>query len=338
MGIIRTSTVGMTKKDWLGFRSRGFGASEVGATFGLSEYESIIDIFHSKSNSRPKFSANNMRKFMGHFMEDPITEMWEHWEKDEATMLVNFENGKKVRRAEKVNAYLQNEDFPWLFASLDRRINKHKSLGNGALELKTISGYVAKKFINGIPPQYMMQLQTQCLIAGYEYGELCTLEDGHKLNVHEFEYDKQVGEAIVEHTHTFWQQILKARVVKAQIFEAERNYNQRLAEELRYELQELEPSPDGSAAYLDFINDNFKESNGEGIKADVLQIDEARKLYEAKEEIKKAKENSIIFESKLKYDMKETEVLDMGKNGSVTWRTNKAGHRVFKNNYIPDNE
>ena len=46
--LILTSTEGMTNRDWLSFRTRGLGASDVPAVLGFSEYESPMSKFDEK--------------------------------------------------------------------------------------------------------------------------------------------------------------------------------------------------------------------------------------------------------------------------------------------------
>ena len=46
--LIYTSTVNMAPDDWLMFRNRGIGASEVGYIMGLSPYKSNVELFYEK--------------------------------------------------------------------------------------------------------------------------------------------------------------------------------------------------------------------------------------------------------------------------------------------------
>src|SRR5574344_1882354 len=123
--LIQTSTIGMDYETWLSFRKDGLGASEVGTAMGLSQYKSSLELFHDKASSQIRYTPENMAMFMGHEMEDLIAKMWTYWENDSETMIQNYRAGKVVRKMQKVNAYVQNPKYPWLFVSLDRKINKH---------------------------------------------------------------------------------------------------------------------------------------------------------------------------------------------------------------------
>lgn len=332
--LIYTSTKNMSEVDWLAFRKRGFGASEIGAIMGVSEYSSALELFHEKSSPHIRDSVMNMAMFMGHEMEDKIAKLWSFWDGTEAGMIRNYREGKVVRKMRNINAYIQNPKFPWLFVSLDRIINQHNGRKEGALELKTMSNWIGKKYRAGIPPQYMVQLQTQCLVCGFEYGELAVLEDGRKFSVHPFEYDKEIGEMIVEVTHDLWQKVEKAKIIQTQIYEAKRNYNQRAVQDLKAELDYLEPAPDGSIGLELFLKDEYKESYKSGRTATPLEVEHAKDLKHIQNQMKELANSERLHENYLKNSMKEVEALDMGVNGMVYWKENKNRVRVFRNNYI----
>ena len=119
--LIYTSTAEMTPEQWLGFRKCGIGASEVGALMGLSQYKSNIELFYDKIGQGLGFNVENIAMFMGTELEDFIAKMWQYWGGSEASLIDNFRKGTKVRKMQKVNAYIQNPKFPWLFVSLDRK-------------------------------------------------------------------------------------------------------------------------------------------------------------------------------------------------------------------------
>lgn len=326
----------MTFDQWLRFRKRGVGASETGAVLGLSEYESPLSIFYEKTSLVTKSKPQNIPMFFGKNSEDFIANFWEYWDGDDESMMVNFDAGRKVRRCQKVNGYVQNPKWNWLFVSLDRKINKHtfhgQEFGEGSLELKNMSGYEVAKWEFGIPSNYLIQVQTQMLVCGFEYGELCILQDGRKMVVHQFEFNREIGDAIVEKTHEFWKKVESGRKLKTQIFEAKKNFNLRLVEELEAEFVSLEPPIDGSDAVSEFLSEKYKKGTaGERVgNPDELQI--AIKHLENKKMIKSLESKVQEYENQLKHSMKEIECLNFGNDGRVYWSNSKNGSRVFRNN------
>lgn len=330
--LIYTSTNGMSYDDWLSFRKCGLGASEVGAVMGLSQYKSSLELFHDKASSKINYTPENMAMFMGHEMEDLISKMWSFWDKDEEGMIRNYRAGTPVRKMQKVNAYVQNPKYPWLFVSLDRKINKYKGKEEGALELKTISSFEAKKWIAEIPPQYLIQVITQMLVCEFEYGEIAILQDGRKLDVLPLEFNQNIAQQIIEETHDFWIRVQEGRKLYTQKFEAERNFNQRLAEEIEARIFEIEPEADNSLGFESYMKESYKISEDIGREGTVLELDNARKHKEAKESIKKWEEVARTSQNYLMNQMRELECLDFGKDGKVYWKTDKRGVRTFRNN------
>lgn len=335
--LIITNTKGMSHVDWLKFRKKGVGASEVGAVMGLSEYKSSIELFYEKIGDHINVTIENMAMYMGHEMEDFVAKQWEYWAGSEQSMINNYRNGNRVRRMQKVNGYVQNPKYPYLFVSLDRKINKHFSngleRGEGALELKTIAGYEADKWVSGIPPQYLIQVQTQCLVCEFEYGELAILRDGRNFDVFPFERMPNICDAIVEETTVFWKKVEEGKKILTKRFEAERNFNYRSVEELTHELYTLEPDPDGSIGFESFLKEKYKKSKHGEVQGNILHTEAARKHKEAKETIKKLENEAREQENYLKNEMRDLDSINLGKNGKVTWRSDVNGTRRFNNAY-----
>lgn len=330
--LIFSSTKGMDYETWLQFRKRGIGASEVGAILGLSEYTASIQLFYEKISDRPEYKVESMAMFQGKELESYVANLWQYWGGNEASMIENFREGKKVQRMQRVNAYIQNPKYPWLFVSLDRKILKSSRGAEGALEIKTIAGYEADKWEGGIPPAHIVQVQDQCLVCGFSYGDLAVMKDGRNLDVYNFDYMPDVCETIIERTWEFWQRVEKARKVLTQRFEANRNFNMRHVEELTQELHSLEPEPDGSQAFANFLKEQYREGGHAGEReGTILELEAAKEAKRAKAEIKIIEERARLQENYLKTQLKDMTTLNFGKDGRVSWKSDSNGVRRFVN-------
>ena len=333
--LIYTSTNGMPTDEWLAFRKRGIGASEVGYVMGLSPYKSNVELFYEKLAQGVSNNPDTVPTFMGKYMEAVIADLWQYWESDQMQMQDNYNNGRKVRTMQRVNAYIQNPKYPHLFASLDRRINKHGKKGNGCLEIKTLGGWEAEKWEAGVPPSHIVQVNTQMLVTGWKYAELAILEDGRFLNVYPFTPHKGITKAIIEHTTEFWQRVEKARICLTQKFEAKKNFNTRKVRELEATLQQLEPTPDGSVALADFLKEKYREAVILSERMGTLQeLDLAKEHYLLKEQKKHIESEILLKENTLKSSMRETECLTFGEAGRVFWKNDSGGARRFSNKII----
>lgn len=332
--LIMTPTQGMTNREWLAFRTRGLGASDVPAVLGFSEYESPMSKFDEKTSLNPKQKFQNFAMFMGKRAEDINAELWEYWDGSIEGMMSNYDIGRKIRRCRRINSYVQNPKYKWLFVSLDRVINKHTfkgvEYGEGALELKNLSSYEVEKWESGIPLKHLIQVQTQLAVTEMEYGELSIKQDDRNFNVFHFEKNPEICEQIIDQTHDFWIRVEKAREIQTQIFVAKKDFNLRKVEDLEAQLQELEPEPTGDDCVSDFLSEKYKKGVS-GIRKGTPEEFEWAKIHsQKKEEMKSLEKNVREVENFLKNSMKEFEILDFGKNGKVHWTNTKTG-RMFRN-------
>lgn len=339
--LIYTSTEGMSNEDWLRFRKRGIGASEVGAIMGLSQYKSNVELFYEKIGQGLGYSVENIRMYFGKEYENPIARMWEYWGGSEASLIENTRLNRKVRRMQKVKAYIQNTKYPHLFVSLDRRINKHidfetgKERGNGALEIKTLSKYEADKWESGIPPSHVVQVQTQLIVTGWEYGELAVQTDFGSFMVYPFEKHKGVCKEIVKQTTEFWQRVERARILLTQQYEYQKNFNTRKVREVEAELQRLEPSPDASDGLASFLKEKYRNADVTSERMGTLEeLAIAQEHAKQKEQLKKINEKVQFCENSLKASMRNIEKIVFPQEGFVSWKNDTNGSRRFVNKVI----
>lgn len=329
------STESMTENDWLEYRKTGIGASEIGTLLGLDNYKSSIELFYEKIGQTNNLNLESLPMFLGKEQESFIADLWEYWDGSKESVILNYRLKKKVRRCSPIKAYIRNKSFPHLFVSLDRIINPTLDWNDcGALEIKTMSGRIAEQWDAGVPPRYIMQLQTQMGVAQLGYGELAILEDNRDFEVLPIEYLPGTFEQIVSISAAFWEKVVTARKLEGQRYEAQRNFNFKLANEMQRAIDALAPEPDGTLAYLDFMR---KKSNNPTIAMRVgteSEFELASKHREAKIEEQQAAEKVRLFQSYLIQAMKETQELNFGDRGKITYTKTKNGNRIFKNKTI----
>lgn len=320
----------MSYQEWLQHRKSGIGASEGGAVLGLSSYTSSIELFYEKINPIAVPKVENIYMFMGKELEGFVAKMWEYWEGSEESMIENFRAGKKVRECRELKAYVVNADYPHLFVSLDRVIVS-TSDRRPILEIKTISGYESNKWEGGVPPAYIIQIQQQMLVYGAKEAELAIFKDGRRFEVLPFEINDGVCETILLRTDAFWKSVLTGREIFLSIKEAEQAYNLKKVETLWADLQALEPSPDGSEAYQDFLKEKYKIAKPGEISGSPAHFEAAVKHKEFKSRIKELEEYARKEQNFLCREMGDMQVLTFGDNGTVSWKVASNGIRTFRN-------
>lgn len=322
----------MNRDEWLNYRHRGLGASEVGSILGLDDYTSSLELYYYKIGEIAKFDTESMASFMGREQEDLIARLWQYWDGDEDTMIRNFRAGHIVRKCQRVNAFVHNPDFPWLYVSLDRRINRHQDKADGALELKTISGFESDKWEAGLPPKHVSQVQTQLAVCEFDYGEMAVLYDGRRLEVFPFERSEVIITHVITKTRDFWDRVTKGRKLVNEKYHALSQFNQKRVDELTHEIDALAPEPDGTLAYADYLKKRYNKPSSAERKGTPAELIAAQEHAKAVAQLKEVQEIKTLQENILKKAMGDTvQVLDFGRDGKAYWHKTENGSRFFRN-------
>ena len=310
--------------EWIQFRTRGLGASEIGTLMGVNSWKSPAELYYQKIGLIPQKTEQNIPMFMGTILEKTVAEIFEYWDGDDASMLKNYETQTKVRNLYEPVGYVVNPKYPHLFFSPDRLQIKSKNLRirdgrinlenvEAVIEIKTISGWSSKQWEGGIPPSYYLQLQTYLMGLGIDTGYLVALEDGRNLKVHKFDRDQEMIDMIGRVTADFWSCVEAGR----------------LALELGEDYEQYAPPPDGTEAFSEFLNKKFANPE-ENTIVSTPEIDERILQYKVKNS-----EMSILDDEKreaanfIKNYMGNNTTIQ-SEEGKVTWRPNAKGTRIFR--------
>lgn len=180
------------REQWLELRKRGIGGSDAATVVGLNPYSSKLALYADKLGLIPEREDNEAMR-QGRDLEDYVAKRWE-----EAT-------GKKVHR---VNAILVNEDYPWAFANLDRRVVGEPAI----LECKTTSVYNKADFESGdVPPWYLVQCYHYLAVTGYERAYLAVLVLNRGFYHYTIERNDDEIAALMEAESYFWTEHVQAK-------------------------------------------------------------------------------------------------------------------------------
>lgn len=315
-------------QEWKDFVFPTIGASEISSLMGLNPWKSSIELFYEKCGVKQSFDQTNEFMFWGKEHEEMLAENWQYWEGSPESMIANKEAGNIIRRCRKVNAYIQNKDFPYLFVSLDRLINKGSNQAEECLELKLIRWFAAQLWENGIPPMYIVQLQQQLLVTDLKRGELGVLQDGMQFSVYPFDRHYKLCDRIKEQSYKFYKNIKIAvsHFVASLVCPNEDRIKLHFAE-----IDKVSPEPDGSRSYENFLNEKYKDNQGEIIGGEI-ELKLARHYKYFDQQGKKQQELKRECGNKLKAILKEANKIDLGKNGSITWRQTSRNTRTLRVN------
>lgn len=304
---------GWSKDEWLAFRMRGLGASEIGTMMGVNNFEEPAILWAKKLGIIPSGVSDNIAMLMGRLLEKPVSEMWEYYDVEAAnweTMAANVEAKKKVRLLYKPEMYVVNPKYPWLFASCDGLFYKGNDIAG--TEIKTISGFAAEKYIGGVPISYVYQIYTYMIVFEVDYWEIALLKDGRNFEVIPFERNENIVNTIIESSKEFWENVIQSR--------------EALSNDDRATLDSLEPMPTDTEVYESYLHERFRSSHKStskeatpGIIKSVIAYDKWR-TKAAEIEAKK-----LLHSNKIKRFLAESEEL-IGVDGfTVNWREGARG-------------
>ena len=320
--IIKHSTKGLSEKQWQDLRNSFIhqgkvGGSDTSTLLGLNEYKSPIVMFYQAVNFKASNTNYNEIMFHGKHLESYVADMWQYFDGTEEGLIMNHSTGNKINKATRVNAIIENTKYPFIFANIDRLISKHAVLGKkkGVLEIKTISSYASDKYISGIPPGYLIQLQTYMLILGLSYGEIAYLKDGRKLGIQTFEADKSIQDEVISKTKDFYSKVQQANAA------LELNKGATDDEKLLI-LAEYEPEVDSTDSYNDYITDRHKnKQNDKVIEGNQEQLSWAEEFQRWKTIEAEACETKKLYQNKLKrvLDINSANEITLGPGKKVKW-------------------
>jgi hypothetical protein len=291
----------------------GIGSSE--CTYIMREYPIkdrpiIQDFFYYKIGMNiPPFEPSELM-IHGLETEEMIKNRWRCYagENDWLERYIKWNESKSfektkyiLRNARRINKYVVNKKYNWLFSSFDFWADKYSfNIITGEpmeygfpIETKDTSYYYVGKYKENFPRSFNIQVHQEMIVSNSEYCEVAMFID-RKFKVVPIERDKLLVDEILDTTHEFWQSVLKAREYLKLRNEALEKNNKEKAEEYEAYISSLEPAPDDTESYKDYFKERFQIEQ-EKVKGDLKHFQIA-KLYKAWGEIMKLAKNKQQFQ------------------------------------------
>lgn len=172
--------------EWLAERRKSFGASEVAAAIGQSSYGGTpLQVYLDKIGAgRETFDP--LLSLIGHGAEPIISSWVERYHPE----IGKIEPGFMARSVE----------YPWLHATFDRVVTTPEGV-RVPLQLKTSSVYVRHKWELGVPVDYQIQEDVECLVMGAPFAYLAVWHTGTTdFELRKLYADKERQQVIIERT------------------------------------------------------------------------------------------------------------------------------------------
>lgn len=181
------STAGMSRKEWLEFRTKGIGGSDVAAILGLSPWNTPFSVWAKKTGRVPVEGEENEFMHWGTIMEPILAREFEQV------------TGKKVRRQNKT---FYVPEYPFLRANIDRDVIGE----DGILEIKTATEYKSSEWADdNVPVPYQLQVQHYMYVLDRPYCYFAYLVGGHSFGYKRVERDQDAIDIIEPQLIAWWQ-------------------------------------------------------------------------------------------------------------------------------------
>lgn len=259
-------------------RSKGLGASEISAALGLSPYKTRLQLYMEKTGELEPF-AGNIAADVGTLLEPYVLRKF-----SEAS-------GQEVIGRQDI---FRHPSLPFVWATLDGRTERP-----AVVEAKTAGSDTrwGEAGTDEIPDEYLIQVQTQMLCAGYRLAYIPVLFGTRSFAIYNVEADRELQEMITDGAADFWGHVQRREPPEPTTL-ADATLRYRVSRESSVTL------PDSMAATV----------------ANLVQVRGQLKALEADEEEMKLAIVSFMGENDT--------LVDTDGSTIATWRTAKAAMRL----------
>ena len=229
-------TGNLTREEWLQLRRRGIGGSDASVIMGKNPYRSILQLWEEKIGKIPVTDDGNEYTYWGNVMEPIIRKEF------------MLRTGLKVRQK---HAMIFHKDYHYLFADVDGIVTDERG-EKCIFEAKTASQYKAELWEDGVPEEYILQVQHYLEVCEMNKAYIAALIGGNKFVFHIIYRDEDLIKNLISKEKEFWEGCV---------------------------LTDTKPVMDGSNATRDYLNQKYNNSIESSIQ---LQEDMKSVLAESK--------------------------------------------------------
>lgn len=200
------------RREFLEDRQKGVGGSDLPALAGAYQsrdgdgelWKDVLDVYHEKTRPIRDEELVEPNLIRGIVHEPVLSYLYMEW------------SGNRVRRT----PTREHPEFPFMRVNTDRIIESDESRpspqeGTGALEVKSPHSRSYDKILEfGIPDYYIIQVQWEMFVHGYEWGEIVVGGLEHRrgpLLYHAMEAHPLLQEQLAELAREFWMEHVRTR-------------------------------------------------------------------------------------------------------------------------------
>lgn len=260
---VLVKTKGMNRKDWLEWRRKGIGGSDVSIIAGVNKFKSVFQLWLEKTNQLELEETDSEYAHFGTLLEPIVKKEFMR------------RTGKKIKAR---NEILQSEEFPFMLCDLDGVIYEDGEMC--IFEAKTASAYKQDIWDNGVPIEYILQVQHYMAVTNTRKAYVAALVGGNHFYSYTIHRDEELIGLITAMEQEFWES---------------------------YVLTGAEPVPDGSEATTAYINGRYGQCNGQTIELPEEALDVVCRYEDISHQMKQIEERKEALANQLKKYLGENE-------------------------------
>ncbi|MEY8392912.1 lambda-exonuclease family protein [Lachnospiraceae bacterium 45-W7] len=181
-------TAGLSREEWLKYRTKGIGGSDVSIIAGINPFKSAHQLWLEKTGQTEPEQTDSDYAHFGTLLEPIVRKEF------------TARTGIKVRQK---HMLLQSEEYPFMLADLDGVINDNGEFA--VFEAKTASAYKQEVWEEGVPALYILQIQHYMSVTGAKRTYIAALVGGNRFFYHVVERDEEMIGKIITMEKYFWE-------------------------------------------------------------------------------------------------------------------------------------
>jgi len=245
----------MSHLQWLEKRQEGIGGSDVSSIIGINPWFSAIELFYQKIGLNFSSGEHTESTFWGTVVEPVIRDVAQYYNLKTRQYLDNHNNATKLRKIKEFPYMIRNKKHPHLLANIDGLVNPIRNRAEQIFESKTINDKSFSKY-ETIPTYHIWQISLYMLVCEPMLKKLSAqiyyLINGNRFEGYSIRLSPKMKEIILDLTMDFWERVEKGKEIVSMC-------NDPLEREQM--LIEIEPDPDNTKAYGDFMTEEHKKKD-----------------------------------------------------------------------------
>lgn len=189
---VLVETQDLSHDEWLRWRCKGIGGSDVAAILGVSKWMSATELWLIKTGQKKPNSEPNEAMMWGTKIEPLLRQHF--------TELTS-------RPVVEIRAILQHPKYNFCLADLDG-LTVSDTGEPAILELKTCSAYKQNLWADGgIPIEYQCQIQHYLMVTGLSKAYCMVLLGGNHIELREIDADLEIQAMLLQAEKEFWMHV-----------------------------------------------------------------------------------------------------------------------------------